>query len=66
MPKIKTNRMARKKFRVSGTGGLKKAQAGASHNTGKKSSKRVRHLRARTVIHSTNAGDVRRLLPYSK
>ena len=58
--------MARKKYRVSGNGKVKKAQAGTSHNSGKKSSKRIRQLRSRTGIDSTNDHEVRRLLPYSK
>ena len=65
MPKMKTNRMAYKKFRVGGTGRVKRALAGASHNTGKKSSKKVRQLRARKVIDSTNARAVRGQLPYA-
>ena len=65
MPKMKTNRMARKKIRVGGTGRLKKAQANTSHNTGKRSSKRNRHLRKRTNIDPTNEGLLRGQLPYS-
>ena len=63
MPKIKTNRMAHKKFRVNAKGKLKRAQAYKSHNTGKKSPKRRRQLRACTRVDSANAGAVKRQLP---
>ncbi len=62
MPKMKTNRMARKKFRVGGTGVVKKARANTSHNSGKKPSKRMRQLRGRSVVHGTNSYDVTRML----
>lgn len=65
MPKMKTNRMAYKKFKVGGRGTLKREQAGTSHNTGKKSQKRKRQLRGDDVVHKTNAGALRRQLPYA-
>jgi large subunit ribosomal protein L35 len=65
MPKMKTNRLARKKIRVGGKGRLKKAQANTSHNTGKRSNKRMRPLRKRTGIHETNEKLVRAQLPYA-
>ena len=65
MPKMKTNRMAYKKLRVGGTGRVKRALAGASHNTGKKSSKKVRQLRVRRVIDRANSRAVRGQLPYA-
>jgi large subunit ribosomal protein L35 len=64
MPKMKTNRMAYKKLRVGGTGRVKRALAGASHNSGKKSAKRIRQLRVRKVLDSTNVSAVARQLPY--
>ena len=67
MPKIKTNRLAYKKFRVSGKGkAIKHARARTSHNTGKKPAKRMRQLRGNTGIDSTNERLVRGMLPYSK
>ncbi|MBX7138755.1 MAG: 50S ribosomal protein L35 [Oligoflexia bacterium] len=64
MPKMKTNRLARKKFRVGGTGTIKRGQAGTSHNTGKKSAKRKRHLRPMLKMDKTNVGHAKRQLPY--
>ena len=62
MPKIKTSRIAKKKFRVGGTGTIKKAQTNTSHNTGKKSSKRMRRLRKRNGVNSRDLGAVERML----
>jgi large subunit ribosomal protein L35 len=65
MPKIKTNRMAHKKLRITASGKVKHARAGTSHNTGKRRSKRNRQLRASTVLDSSSRNAVRGMLPYS-
>lgn len=65
MPKMKTNRMMYKKFRVGGTGRAKKAQARTSHNTGKKSAKRMRHLKGSVTVDRTNIAPLKRALPYA-
>lgn len=65
MPKMKTNRMANKKFRVGGKGKVKHALAGASHNTGKKSAKRVRQLKGRRVVLRANIKAIQGQLPYA-
>jgi large subunit ribosomal protein L35 len=63
MPKMKTNRTAYKKYRV-GKNGVKRAQAGTSHNTGKKRQKRKRLLRGNKSVDKTNMGAVKGQLPY--
>jgi large subunit ribosomal protein L35 len=60
MPKLKTNKLAKKKFRVTGKGKVKRAQANMSHNTAKKSAKRKRHLRGMKYVDSANMNDVKR------
>ncbi len=64
MPKMKTNRLAYKKLRVNAKGKVKRTFAGTSHNTGKKSAKRMRRLRHSIVVDDTNMNDVLRLLPH--
>ena len=49
MPKIKTNRAAAKRFKVTGTGKLKRNKAYKSHILTKKSTKRKRNLRQATI-----------------
>ncbi len=64
MPKIKTNRAAAKRFKTTGTGKFVRARANKSHILTKKPSKRTRRLRQGTLVHSTNEGALRRMLPY--
>jgi large subunit ribosomal protein L35 len=62
MPKIKTNRAAHKRFRVTGTGKVKRTKAYASHILTKKTSKRKRGLRKGTTVARSDARRVRRML----
>ena len=64
MPKIKTNKMAAKKFRVGGTGTVKRGTARGNHNTGKKSAKQCRRYREYPVVDSTNSKAIDKMLPY--
>ncbi|MCB0318171.1 MAG: 50S ribosomal protein L35 [Bdellovibrionales bacterium] len=62
MPKKKTNKTAYKKFRKN-KGGVKRAQANTSHNTGKMRPKRKRRLRAITKVDKTNGEAVKKMIP---
>ena len=53
MPKIKTNRAAAKRFKVTGTGKLKRNKAYKSHILTKKSTKRKRNLRQATELQNS-------------
>ena len=64
MPKIKTNRTAHKKFRFNAKGKLKRAQAFKSHNTAKKSPKRLRTLRGFIAVSMEDVKAIRNMLPY--
>ena len=64
MPKIKTNRAAAKRFKVTGTGKLKRNQAYKSHILTKKSTKRKRTLRQATITDATNVKNMKKVLPY--
>lgn len=63
MPKMKTNKLTRKKFRVSKSGRVKHARAGTSHNTGKRSAKRNRQLKGTMTLDSTARRALQGLLP---
>ncbi len=65
MPKMKTNRLAYKKFRVGASGKVKHARASTSHNTGKKSAKRMRQLKGTKVVDATSIDHMRGLLPFA-
>ena len=49
MPKMKTHKASKKRFKVTATGKLKRSQAGKKHLNSHKSGKRKRHLRASVV-----------------
>jgi len=49
MPKQKSHKASRKRFRVSATGKLKRAQAGKKHLNSHKTGKRKRQLRGRVA-----------------
>jgi large subunit ribosomal protein L35 len=64
MPKMKTNRGAAKRFKITGTGKIVRNKAYASHILTKKSTKRKRNLRKSGLIDSSDLKGVRRLIPY--
>jgi large subunit ribosomal protein L35 len=64
MPKLKTKSGAAKRFRVGGTGRVKRTQANLRHILTKKSTKRKRHLRGPTELHASDTRSVKRMLPY--
>ena len=64
MPKIKTSRAAAKRFKVTGTGKLKRMKAYKSHILTKKSQKRKRNLRKSTITDATNVKSMKKILPY--
>ena len=65
MPKLKTKKAAAKRFKVTGTGKLKRAKANKQHILGKKSTKRKRKLRKAGLVDKTNMKQMRKVLPYS-
>lgn len=62
--KLKTKRAAAKRFKVTGTGKLKRMRANKSHILTKKSPKRKRRLRTATMTDKTNTPNMKKLLPY--
>ena len=64
MPKVKTKRAAAKRFKVTGTGKLKRSKAYKSHILTKKTTKRKRNLRKATMTNSTNEKVMKKILPY--
>ncbi|MCF6357329.1 MAG: 50S ribosomal protein L35 [Draconibacterium sp.] len=62
MPKMKTNSGAKKRFRLTGSGKIKRKHAYKSHILTKKSKKRKRNLTYWTTIDKTNESNVKLLL----
>ena len=67
MPKLKTHTGAKKRFKVTKNGKVKRAHAYKSHllNNGRKTTKRKRGLRKAAYVDKTNAGALKHLLPYA-
>ena len=64
MPKLKTKRAAAKRFRVTGTGKLKRNKAYKSQILTKKTTKRKRNLRKAAMTDKTNVKNMKKILPY--
>ena len=64
MPKMKTSKSAAKRFKLTGTGKLKRAKAYKSHILTKKSTKRKRNLRQSAITDSTTVKNMKKILPY--
>lgn len=65
MPKMKTHRGAAKRFKVTGSGKIKKAKAFKSHILETKSPKRKRNLRKAGIVSAADAKRFKNLLPYA-
>lgn len=64
MPKLKTNKSAAKRFKITKSGKIKKRSANRGHILGKMSRKRKRKLRQSGYVSDSDAKRMRRLLPY--
>ena len=64
MPKLKSHSGAKKRFNLTKTGKVKRAQAFKSHILTKKTTKRTRHLRSTTYADVTNVDAIKKMIPY--
>ena len=64
MPKLKTHSGAKKRFNLTKTGKVKRAQAYKSHILTKKTTKRTRHLRSTAYADVTNVEAIKKMIPY--
>ena len=64
MPKMKTSRAAAKRFKVTGTGKLKRNKAYKRHILTKKTTKTKRNLREATMTDEINVKNMKKILPY--
>ncbi len=65
MPKMKTNKSAAKRFKITGTGKIKRRKANRSHLNEEKPSKRKRRLRRPAILSKEEVKRVKKLLPYA-
>lgn len=64
MPKLKTHRGAAKRFKVTGSGKIKRYKAYKSHLLTGKPSKRTRTLRKGSLVPEVQKENIKKLLPY--
>ncbi len=62
MPKMKTHSSAKKRFKVTGSGKIKRFQANSSHLMRKKSKKAKLRLRGATLVSKADEPRVKHLL----
>ncbi len=62
MPKMKSKSGARKRFKLMGSGRIKRKKAFRRHLLEHKSAKRGRHLRKGTMVDESNLAQVKRML----
>ena len=64
MPKMKTKKTAAKRFRISGSGRVRRPKQGGNHGMQEKSRKRIRRLRNNDMVDKTFQKRIKLLLPY--
>ena len=64
MPKLKTHRGAAKRFKITGTGKIKRFSGYKSHLLTGKPAKRTRRLRQASLVSEKQYVSIKRLIPY--
>lgn len=62
MPKIRTNRSAKKRFSLTATGKVKAAPSGKRHGMVKRTKKQVRNLRGESVLAKCDFHNIKKYL----
>ena len=65
MPKLKTQKGAQKRFKLTKSGKVKRQKQGARHILTKKTRKRKRSLKKSTTVDKTFQKKIKSLLPYA-
>ncbi|MGE8940918.1 50S ribosomal protein L35 [Leptospira interrogans] len=66
MPKLKTKSAAKKRFKFTATGKVKAQAAGKRHGMIKRTAKFVRSARGTMVLNDSDAGIVKKYMPYNR
>lgn len=65
MPKMKTNKTAAKRFKLTGKGRVRRPKAGGNHGLINKNRKRRRRLRDNDMVSKAFEQKIQRLIPYA-
>ena len=66
MPKMKSNSGAKKRFKITRTGKVKRSRAGRRHILTSKSRTRKRNLRGNALVDDSQTHQIKAMLPYGK
>lgn len=66
MPKLKTKSSVKKRFRLTGSGKIRRNFAFRSHNLTKRSTTMKRTNRGSTILDKSNEKIIRPMMPYAK
>ena len=64
MPKLKTHSSSKKRFKLTASGKIKRAQAWRSHRLVSKATKAKKHHRLGAFVSAANEATIRKLIPY--
>jgi len=64
MPKLKTKSGAKKRFKVTGSGKIKRKKAFKNHILTKKGTKQKRRLSLKATVKKVDEGNIKPMLPY--
>lgn len=64
MPKLKTNKSVAKRFKITGTGKVKRSKAGMRHLLTAKAKGTKRALRKATTVAKVDLDNIKKMLPY--
>ena len=62
MPKVKTNSSAKKRFKLTGSGKIKRKKAYKSHLLTKKETTQKKNLGKSTIVHKADTNNIKLLL----
>jgi large subunit ribosomal protein L35 len=62
--KLKTHRGARKRFKITANGKIKRGHSGKRHLMGTKAPGRMRKLKKLTLVNKADVASVKQMLPY--
>ena len=65
MPKLKTKSGAKKRFKITGSGKIKRKKAYMNHILTKKETKQKRNLAQKTTVKKVDEGNTKPMLPYA-
>ncbi len=64
MPKLKTKKGAKKRFKLTASGKVKRKRAYLRHILSSKTRRQKRHLRGPAIVDAVDAPAIKRMLPY--